>query len=189
MNQKGFVHMVLIILAIILAGVAGYFALNNRLTTLAPPADGQPTSLPTPTPPPSPTPQSAAFNVIFKYGVGAKNELNTFAQTYTKDMIIDPSVTIPLKLADSELTGIHQKLNDLNLFNESAKPVEGNVMVMPCSSYYLKVQINSEQKELFWDYCRGRMSDKFQQFANYIIEIIESKEEYKKLPAPRGGYL
>ncbi|OPX85542.1 MAG: hypothetical protein A4E53_03536 [Pelotomaculum sp. PtaB.Bin104] len=31
----------------------------------------------------------ANFNLIFKYGVGAKNILNTFEGTYTKDMIPD----------------------------------------------------------------------------------------------------
>jgi len=60
---------------------------------------------------------------------------------------------------------------------------------MPCSSYYLKAQIDSVQKELSWDDCQGEISDKLQQFTNYIIPIIESKDEYKKLPIPRGGYL
>ncbi len=191
-DQKGFANIALIVLVVILAGVAGYFALNNRSTTPTPvpPIDGQPTSpSSTPTPSPSPTPQSTTFNLIFKYGVGAKNELNTFTQTYTKDMVMDPSVTIKLKLTDNELAGIYQKLNDLKLFSESTKPVEGNVMVTPCSSYYLKVQINSKQKELSWNNCRGRISDKFQQFTSYLIQIIESKEEYKKLPEPQGGYL
>ncbi len=128
------------------------------------------------------------FNIIFKYGVGAKNELNTFNQTYTKDMVMDPPITINLKLSDSELMGIYQKINDLKLFDESTEPEE-NIMVTPCSSYYLKVQINSEQKELSWDDCQGKINEKFQQFSTYIIQIIESKEEYKKLPTPRGAYI
>ena len=185
-NQKGFANIALIVLVVILAGVAGYFALNNRSTTPTPvpPIDGQPTS-----PLPTPIPQSTTFNLIFKYGVEAKNELNTFDQTYTRDMVMDPSVTIKFKLTDNELAGIYQKLNDLKLFSESTKSIEENMMVMPCSSYYLKVQINSEQKELSWNNCRGRISDKFQQFTNYVIQIIESKEEFKKLPTPQGGYL
>ena len=39
MNQKGFANVILIVLVVVLAGVAGYFALNNRSAT------------PTPTPP------------------------------------------------------------------------------------------------------------------------------------------
>lgn len=168
MNQKGFANIALIVvvIVIVIVAVSGYFVFSKKSAI-----------------------QSTSFNLIFKYGVGAKNELNTFAQTYTKDMVMDPSVIIKLKLTDNELAGIYQKLNDLKLFNESTKPIEGNVMVTPCSSYYLKVQINSEQKELSWNNCRGRINDKFQQFTSYILQIIESKEEYKKLPTPQSGYL
>jgi hypothetical protein len=47
-------------------------------------------------------------------GVGAKNELNTFDQTFTKDMVMDPSVTVKMKLSDNELNSIYQKINNLN---------------------------------------------------------------------------
>ncbi len=190
-NQKGFVNIILIVVIVAIIVAGGYFVLSKKSIMLTSSPTPSPTSTLTPTPSPSPksTPQSTSFNLIFRYGVGAKNELNTFAQTYTKDKVMDPSVTIKLRLTDNELAGIYQKLNNLKLFNESTKPIEGNVMVTPCSSYYLKVQINSEQKELSWNNCQGRVSDKFQQFTSYIIQIIGSKEEYKKLPTPQGGYL
>lgn len=131
----------------------------------------------------------SSFNIIFKYGVLGGNELNTFNQTYTKDMVMDPSVTIKFKLTDKELEGIYQKINDLDLFNLSTEPIDGNMMVTPCSGSYLKVQVGSIKKESSWNYCRGKINDKFQQFTDYIIPIIESKKEYKELPAPKGGYL
>ena len=136
-----------------------------------------------------PASEPTNFNFIFRYGVGAKNELNTFTQTYTKDMVMDPSVTIKFKLTDNELMDIYQKILNLKLFDKNEKQAEENVDVTPCLSYYLKVQINSIQKELSWDNCHGKIGDKFQQFTNYIVPIIESKEEYKRLPAPKGGYL
>lgn len=140
----------------------------------------------------SPDNELIDFNLVFRYGVGAKNELNTFDQTYTKDMIIDPPITVGMRLSNDELKGIYKKINDLELFNESVKPIEENGMVgmvTPCSGYHLKVQVNSEQKELSWDDCHGRVNDKFHQFIDYVIQIIESKEEYKKLPERRGGYI
>ena len=36
---------------------------------------------------------SSSFNLDFKYGVGSRNELNTFTGKYTKDMVADPSIT------------------------------------------------------------------------------------------------
>ncbi len=165
--QKSFTTILAIVGIIILVGVAGYFIGDQ----------------------PKVSPAPSDFNMIFKYGVGAKNELNTFDQTYTKDMVTDPSVTIKFPITDNELAGIYQKLNDLKLLQESTQPIQGNTFVTPCASYYLKVQINSEQKELSWNNCRGGISDKFQQFTNYVMEIIESKEEYRQLPTPQSGYL
>lgn len=161
---------ILISIAVIILAIAGFFAYN---LLIAPPDD-----------------RMADFDFIFKYGVGAKNELNTFNQTYTKDMIIDPSVTIGFKLADSELANIRQKIADLKLFDKDGKPITGEIGMMrtPCDSYYLKVQNDSAQKELSWDNCQEKISDKLQQFTDYIIPIIESKDEYKKLPPSKGGY-
>lgn len=133
--------------------------------------------------------QPAVFNLIFRYGVGAKNELNTFDQTFTKDMITEPSITTKFSLTESELAGIYQEINELKLFDKTEEPQQENVYISPCSSYYLKVQINSTQKELSWDNCSKKISDKLQNFTDYIISIIQSKEQYKKLPQPKSGYI
>jgi hypothetical protein len=131
----------------------------------------------------------ADFNFIFRYGVGAKNELNTFSQTYTKDMVMDPPVTVGFKLTDDEIAGVNKKMNDLKVFGINEASTEKNVMVTPCSNYYFKAQIGFFVKELSWDGCHGKINDELQQFTDYIIKIIEAKEEYKKLPSPKGGYL
>jgi len=166
----------LISIAVIILAVAGFFIFFQETSNA-------PTNLPSGEP--------ASFNLIFKYGVGMKNELNTFDQTYTKDMIMDPSVTIKFKLTDSELAGISQKITDLKVFDKNEESAEGDVGMTrtPCSSYHLKAQKDSVLEELSWDDCQGKISDKLQQFTDYIIQIIESKEEYKNLPVPKGGYL
>ena len=120
--------------------------------------------------------------------MGAKNELNTFSQTFTKDMIMDSPVTVSLKFTDKEITDVYKKINDLKLFDIQKKVTERNTIITPCSSYYLKVQSSYLQNGLTWDNCQGKIDDKFQQFTDYIIKIIESKEEYKALPKPKGGY-
>ncbi len=182
-NQKGFANIIVIAGVLILVGIVGYFIVNQQISL--PAATSSPISLPSP----KPIPRSTSFNLIFKYGIGGKNELNTFNQTYTKDMIMDPTVTIKFKLTDNELAGIYQKIQGLKLFDKSEEPAtKENIFVTPCSRYYLKIQTDSVQKELSWDDCGGKISDKLQQFTNYILPIIESKQAYKKLPAPKGGY-
>jgi len=131
------------------------------------------------------------FNFVFKYE--SKNELNTINQTFTKDMVLGPPVTTKMKLSNSELKDIYKKINALGLLNDGAEPNTKSKNFLnndPCTNYYLKVQIDSEQKELSWDNCRGKIiNNNFQQFSDYIIQIIESKKEYKDLPSIEGGYL
>jgi len=47
---------------------------------------------------------------MFRYSVGARNELNTFNITYTKDMVKDPLVTVKLSLSEEEPNRVYQKM-------------------------------------------------------------------------------
>lgn len=138
------------------------------------------------------------FNLIFKYGVGAKNELNTFEGTYTKDMVIDPSITVDLSLSKEELDRIYQKMIEINFFGYPDEfsvfvpPWQSVGIVTPYASYYFKVEYNSKVKELWWEdeiTNENEKADKLRELIKLIRDIIESKEEYKKLPPPRGGYI
>ena len=141
---------------------------------------------------------SPDFNLIFKYGVGAKNELNTFEGTHTRDMIMDPSITVDLSLSKEELDSIYQKMEAIDFFEYPDRfsvpiPPDGRViMVTPYYSYYFKVKYDSKIKELWWEdeiKNENMEADKLRELIKLIRDIIESKEEYKQLPPPRGGYL
>lgn len=147
---------------------------------------------------PSVTPTTSNFNLIFKYGVGARNELDTFEGTYTKDMVSDPPVKIKMSLSREETDRIYQKMLEIDFFDypdkfsvtlSTGEPIG---TVTPCSKYYFKVANNSKIKELSWDDCitnKNERADKLRELIKYIENIIKSRTEYKKLPIPRGGYL
>ncbi len=63
-------------------------------------------------------PRESNFNLIFKYGIFAKNELNTFDGTYTKDMVQDPSITVELSLSEEELDSIYEKMAECRFSSE-----------------------------------------------------------------------
>ncbi len=63
------------------------------------------------------SPGDSTFNLIFKYGVDAKNILNTFEGTYTKDMIPDPPIATKLSLTREELDTIYKKMVDIDFFS------------------------------------------------------------------------
>ena len=146
----------------------------------------------------APTPGESNFGLIFRYGVMARNELNTFKGTFTKDMVSDPSITVDLSLSEEELDSIYRKMVEIDFFNypdEFSVPIPPDGMVhivTPYSSYYFKVKYDSKIKELWWeDEIKNEniKADKLRELIKLIWNIIESKEEYQKLPKPTSGYL
>lgn len=136
------------------------------------------------------------FNFIFKYGFEARNILNTFEGTYTKDMVMDPPITTKLSLTKEELNTINNKMVEIDFFSYPdvfTVPVKDDYvfMITPYENYYFKVQHGSKIKELYWeDSIKNQNSDadRLRELIKCIQEIAESKSEYKKLPPPRGGY-
>lgn len=146
----------------------------------------------------NPTPGESNFNLIFKYGVGARNELNTFKGTYTKDMVSDPSITVNIYLSEEELHKIYQKMIEIDFFDYpdrfsvSVPPGASVGIVTPYGSYYFKVEYDSEIKELWWEdeiINEDEKANKLRELIQLVRDIIESKEEYQKLPEPSSGYM
>jgi hypothetical protein len=138
------------------------------------------------------------FNFIFKYGVNAQNELDTFDGTYTRDMISDPSVTVRLILSQDEFDQILKKMEDINFFNYpdvfriDISSGDQYKIVTPYNTYYFKVEYGSTVKELRWEdrvLNENKEADRLRELIVLIRNIIESREEYKNLPEPKGGYM
>ncbi len=131
-------------------------------------------------------------NIVFKFGVGAKNELNTFNGTFTKDLIIDGTTTTRLIMSQEELSQIQRNLIEMGFFNYPETFPFEDVWTAPPTNYYLMVQNGSTVKELTWSTnskLDSTTEDKLNQFADLVINIIIEKPEYKMLPPPNGGYL
>ena len=145
-----------------------------------------------------PPPGEANFNLIFKYGVMARNELNTFQGTCTKDMVSDPSITVNLSLSKEELDRIYQKMVEIDFFDYpdefsvSVPPGQSVGMVTPHSSYYFKVEYDTRVKELWWEdkiINENEKAGNLRELIKLIKDIIEAKEQYQKLPEPTSGYM
>jgi hypothetical protein len=137
-------------------------------------------------------PRKGDFNLIFKYGVGAKNVLNTFDNTYTKDMVMSPPITIRLYLSDEEIEQIRQKMFEIGFFSyPESFPLSTGGGVTPSSDYYIKVQNGSAIKEVSWNsnsHLDGNVEDNLRQLVRCITDVVEQRPEYKALPPPNGGY-
>ena len=198
MRQKGFaapiISITIIAFAVVLA--AYYFGKLPISKTLQPtPATQNETPIPVP----------AGFSFIIRYGAGQGDVLDTSEGTYTKDMVMDPSITIKMLLSDEEKSKIYQKILEINFFDypnmievpHPSSTDKNSISSRLCDPQYeLKVVANAKVKKVNWDGCvpvggipKGGQVDRFEKLIRYIQTIIESKTEYKKLPAPRGGYL
>lgn len=136
--------------------------------------------------------KSNDFNILFKYGVTARNELNTFDNTYTKDMIIDPPIKIWLYLSDDEMNQIKQKIVEIDFFNlpETLPLRNDGGFVTPQDDFYIKVQNGSAVKEVSWSSNSevNSIEQNLTQLANLLTGIVEQRPEYRDLPPPNGGY-
>jgi hypothetical protein len=143
-------------------------------------------------------PSGTGFNFSLRYGVNARNEIDTFNGKFTKDMVADPPVTIDFSLTPEEMDRICAKMAEIDFFCYPpdfavSVPAGGLVsMVTPFSTYIFKVQKDSSITKLRWE-ARitnpDEKADKLKELINLIIGIIEAKEEYKALPKPTSGYL
>lgn len=135
------------------------------------------------------------FEFLVKFGVGAKNVLNTFENTFTKDMVMDPAITISLKLSQEEKKLVYEQMRQIHIWDYPTRfRPDTDTIQSPQPSYYLRIQINGEQKEIFWKQGIASEEDvavKFKELLDWYIrdEIIFSRPEYKQLPEARGGYM
>ena len=146
---------------------------------------------------PKPTPDGS-FNFILRYGVTAKNVIDTYQGKFTKDMIEDPPITIDLRLTEEEMDRIYQKMVEIDFFNypdrfmvnvPSGQPTH---VVTPFNAYQFTVERDSQIKRLDWDDSimnPDEKANKLRELIDLIKGIIESRDEYKQLPEPSGGYL
>ena len=102
---------------------------------------------------------SIDFNFILKYGVGAKNMINTFNGTYRKDLITTSTEETELHLTDEDMQEIYKKMKAINILNypsdynppysDNPKPgVERHVE--PNQTYILELAIDGVTKRITW---------------------------------------
>jgi|LGVF01.2.fsa_nt_gb hypothetical protein len=141
--------------------------------------------------------QDNQINILFKYGVAIKNVLNTFDCKYQKDLVPDPPVEVNFLLEKYEIDSIYIKMKEINFFSypdtfSLYSDSDTISQITPSIKYYFYVECDSIEKELYWDdsiLIENTDAEMLRSLNEYIIKIIQSKDAYKKLPEPKGGYI
>ncbi len=123
------------------------------------------------------------FNIVFKYGVGAKTVLDTIDSSFTKDFINGSTKMIELKLSDGELEEIYQKVMKTK-FHSYPEIFESSLDAIhyPYNTFYLKVEIGGISKAVYWEaICGGATegSEDLMDLCRYIISLIEMNKTYR----------
>ncbi|WP_053070498.1 hypothetical protein [Alkalihalobacillus pseudalcaliphilus] len=133
------------------------------------------------------------FDFSLKYGMGLNmNELNTYENTYTKDLIEDGTATTELFLTEEEIAYIYEQFRQLGVKDLPHDRATGKYITCmePHSTYVLKMTVAEEEFRLKWDTaCETPAKIAWEKFVNNLEStIIFVKEEYQQLPEAKGGY-
>lgn len=109
-----------------------------------------------------------------------------------EDIVAEQPIKTNLKLTDKEMNDIYDYMRKINIVSYSDKfEKDLSTYVKPFKAYNLKIKYDSKEKNIYWEDRSGSSSEKVNQLRELIgkIEnIISNKEEYKKLPDPKGSY-
>jgi len=167
---------------------------ETATTARAGAASTAPTSPRTTATPEAPAPTQVTA-LVFAYGVGAKNVLDTTSGTFTKDMILASPITVPMKLTEREMARIARKIDAIDFFSYPATyttPEDGGGWMEPHQSYRFSVTTAEGTKTVTWEdavFNDDERAADLRGLARLIERIIYARPEYKALPEPEGGYL
>lgn len=137
-----------------------------------------------------PATMPADFNFVLRYGVEAKNVLDTRRETFTYDMISDPSITVHLALASEEMAEIYARLRDVDFWSY---PLDlKTASAFPTTRYEMSVSgadLEHATKGNDLHYAASLRAVALWKLIERVQEMIMATDAFKALPEPRGGYL
>ncbi|RTQ94511.1 hypothetical protein [Lysinibacillus telephonicus] len=131
------------------------------------------------------------FDFKIQFGVMKNNEINTFENTVTKDLIADGTVKVNLTFTTEEMTKIYEKMKEVNITEKKDLIPKTDCMQEPFSEDEWMITINGESINHYVSeqYCDTTDDAKqLIELRNYIFTLVKSKEEYKNLPEANGWY-
>lgn len=130
------------------------------------------------------------FSFVLKYGFEARDIINTYENTYTKNMILDDDLTIEMIFSDEEMEVIYEEMKEADILY-TAKKASENQCAEPHEQNELTLALDGKVYEREWitSYCAKTADRKLKDFINFIHhEMIVEKEGYDDLPEHSGGY-
>jgi len=130
------------------------------------------------------------FNFIYKPGIFGIDEMNTYTNIYTKDMVSEEAISTRLIISEKDMNRIKEKTEQINFdkYKSDCSNI-GEPYVDFSGSVYLKVENKGKIKIIECGDSLARSDENLNGLFILIDEVIESNNSYKRLPEPTSGYL
>lgn len=130
------------------------------------------------------------FNFRLIYGTYGKQEIDTFHDKVTKDLVADDTIEANIALTEQEMKQIYDKMISIDIMGELDLEKEKECLSQPESISSWTIQMNGITKSFYYkSYCDFPKDVlKLKKLEDDIHSIITNKEEYKKLPEANGYY-
>jgi hypothetical protein len=136
------------------------------------------------------------FNFRLNFNTYGRNQIDTYKDTFTKDLVLDDTKTIDFYLPVSVKKDIYKMMMDINIMSFPDRLKVDGMAVTPSCDYKLTVTINGKTKNIVWK--EGFFTSmtenlpkeniKFLNLVKFISDYIYSTNEYKNMPKANGGY-
>lgn len=141
---------------------------------------------------PKEMPSDFDFMVRYGYSEVNKNEINTFLDTATKDLVMNGTASAKIAFTTEEMRSIYEKMREINIMGtKNLKPAAIGCERTPYGEDSWEVSINGESKTFTWTekYCElTKDAKQLLELRQFIHQIVAGKEAYQKLPEAEGGY-
>ena len=138
-----------------------------------------------------------SVEISYWWGVRGRNRVDTVSGTITKDLVMDPPITVPFEIADSDKAAIITFADSIGFWrlpDYIAPPdtTETVTDMTPCSHHVLSISSGHRTKTVMWNTCIANPCaerDRVVPLGKLIRGIVVGSEVYKRLPKAKGGYL
>ncbi|MBD3919361.1 hypothetical protein H8B09_11400 [Paenibacillus sp. PR3] len=140
---------------------------------------------------PDTMPDDFDFMVSYGYGDVAKNVIDTYSGTVTKDLIMKGTATADLTFTSEERSKIYKMMKDIDIMGPKELSSENGCAQIPSNTDSWKVTANGHTASFSWtdESCTTTKDAKqLLQLRQDIQHIVALKEAYQALPETEGGY-
>ncbi|WP_160037077.1 hypothetical protein [Paenibacillus sp. An7] len=140
---------------------------------------------------PGEMPEDFNFSLSYGYGEVNKNEINTYNNSVTKDLIIKGTAKADFSFSQDEMQSIYKKMREINIMRINEFSQQGDCAKTPSNTDSWKITINSETRTFSWmdQHCSVSNDEKLLlDLRIYIQQIVDGKDAYIALPEAEGGY-